>query len=94
VFATTEGLLPHDESFDRWFRYVTLETGLIAGVLILLLGIGIAVSSVMNWSHTGYGSLPPVEMMRRTLPSMMCLMLGTEICFASFFLSLLGLRRR
>jgi len=28
------------------------------------------------------------------LPAMLCLMLGTEVCFASFFLSLLGLRRR
>ncbi|HVG26451.1 MAG TPA: glycosyltransferase family 2 protein [Acidobacteriaceae bacterium] len=94
VFATTEGLLPEDPSFERWFRYITLETGLIAGVLLVLVGLGIAISSVLGWAHTGYGSLPPVEMMRRTLPAMLCLMLGTEICFASFFLSLLGLRRR
>lgn len=94
VFAITEGLLPEDESFDRWFRYVTLETGLIAGVLLLLVGIGIAISSVVGWAHTGYGPLPPVEMMRRTLPAMLCLMLGTQVCFGSFFLSLLGLRRR
>jgi glycosyltransferase involved in cell wall biosynthesis len=94
VFAITEGLLPEDESFDRWFRYITLETGLIVGVLLVLVGIGIAVSSVVSWSHAGYGPLPPVQMMRRTLPAMLCLMLGTEICFASFFLSLLGLKRR
>lgn len=94
VFAITEGLLPEDKSFDRWFRYITLETGLIAGVLLLLAGIGIAISSVVSWAHTGYGPLPPVQMMRRTLPAMFCLMLGTEICFASFFLSLLGLKRR
>ncbi|HEY5380612.1 MAG TPA: glycosyltransferase family 2 protein [Acidobacteriaceae bacterium] len=94
VFAITEGLLPEDESFDRWFRYITLETGLIVGVLMVLVGVGIAVSSVVSWSHAGYGALPPVQMMRRTLPAMLCLMLGTEICFASFFLSLLGLKRR
>jgi glycosyltransferase involved in cell wall biosynthesis len=94
VFATTEGLLPEDPSFDRWFRYITLETGLAAGVLLVLVGLGIAISSVVSWAHTGYGSLPPVEMMKRTLPAMLCLMLGTEVCFASFFLSLLGLRRR
>jgi hypothetical protein len=94
VFAITEGLLPEDESFDRWFQHVTLETGLIAGVLLVLMGISIAVSSVVGWAHTGYGALPPVEMMRHTLPAMLCLMLGTEICFGSFFLSLLGLRRR
>ncbi len=94
VFAITEGLLPEDPGFDRWFRYITLETGLVAGVLLLLLGLGIAISSVVSWAHTGYGPLPPVEMMRHTLPAMLCLMLGTEVCFASFFLSLLGLRRR
>jgi glycosyltransferase involved in cell wall biosynthesis len=93
VFAISEGLLPEDESFQRWFRYITLETGLIVGVLLVLAGIGIALSSVVSWSHAGYGPLPPVQMMRRTLPAMLCLMLGTEICFASFFLSLLGLKR-
>ena len=94
VFAITEGLLPEDESFQRWFRFVNLETGLIAGVLLVLIGLGIAISSVSDWAHTGYGPLPPVQMMRHTLPAMMCLMLGTEVCFASFFLSLLGLKRR
>jgi glycosyltransferase involved in cell wall biosynthesis len=94
VFAITEGLLPEDESFDRWFRFVNLESGLIVGVVLVLVGLGIAISSVSAWAHTGYGPLPPVEMMRRTLPAMMCLMLGTEVCFASFFLSLLGLKRR
>jgi glycosyltransferase involved in cell wall biosynthesis len=94
VFATTEGLLPEDKDFDNWFRYITLETGLAVGMLLLVVGVGIAVSSVIGWSHAGYGPLPPVAMMRRTLPAMLCLMLGTEICFASFFLSLLGLKRR
>jgi glycosyltransferase involved in cell wall biosynthesis len=94
VFAITEGLLPEDARFERWFRYITLETGLAVGVLLVLMGLGIAIWSVVSWAHTGYGSLPPVEMMRHTLPAMLCLMLGTQICFASFFLSLLGLRRR
>ncbi len=94
VFAISEGLLPEDEAFQRWFHYITLETGLLVGVLLVLCGVGIALSSVISWAHTGYGHLPPVQMMRRTLPAMLCLMLGTEVCFASFFLSLLGLRRR
>ena len=94
TFAITEGLLPPDDDFDRLYKYVTLETGLVVGALLVLTGIAIAASSVVGWAHTGYGSLPPVAMMRHTLPSMLCLMLGTEICFASFFLSLLGLKRR
>ena len=88
-FALTEGLLPEDESFDRWFKFVTRETGLIVGVLLVLVGVGVA-ASVASWAHTGYGPLPPMATMRRTLPAMMCLMFGTEVCFGSFFLSLLG----
>lgn len=41
VFAITEGLLPEDESFDRWFKFVTRETGLIVGVLLVLVGLGV-----------------------------------------------------
>jgi hypothetical protein len=37
--------------------------------------------------------LPPVVMMRRTLPALLCLTLGTEILFSSFFLSILGMKR-
>ena len=37
-----EGLLPEDESFDRWFKFVTRETGLIVGVLLVLVGLGAA----------------------------------------------------
>jgi hypothetical protein len=39
AFAITEGLLSEDESFDRWFKFVTRETGLIVGVLLVLVGL-------------------------------------------------------
>ncbi len=94
VFATTEGLLPPDPAFERWFRFIKLETGLVAGALLALLGFVIALASIATWSRSGYGPLPPAAMMRRTLPAILCLTLGAEICFSSFFLSLLGLKRR
>jgi len=59
-------------------------------VLLVLVGLGVAASSVVSWAHTGYGALPPMAIMRRTLSAMMCLMLGIEVWFGSFFLSLLG----
>jgi hypothetical protein len=77
AFAITEGLLQEDESFDRWFKFVTRETGLIVGVLLVLVGLGVAALSIVSCARTGYGA--PVAMMRRTLPATMCLMLGTEV---------------
>ena len=38
VFAITEGLLPEDIRFNRIFKYVNLELGLLIGLLLLLAG--------------------------------------------------------
>jgi hypothetical protein len=46
------------------------------------------------WYQTGFGQLLPAQALRITLPSMASLMLGVEIIFPSFLLSLLGLTRR
>jgi hypothetical protein len=94
VFAISEGLLPPDESFQRWFRYVTLETGLIVGAICLLLGVASGLHDVWLWPRTGFGSLVASESQRSTLPAATAILLGVEIIFTSFFLSLLGLKRR
>ena len=39
TFAITEGLLPPDPRLDRLYRFVTLETGLVVGVAVFVVGI-------------------------------------------------------
>jgi hypothetical protein len=94
VFGTQEGLLPRDPSFERLFQYLTLETGLLFGCFLLLVGAGILGYAFHLWHATGFGDLSATRMLRLTLPSAACFMLGVEVIFASFFLSLLGLNRR
>jgi len=94
VFGTQEGFLPRDPAFERVFRYLTLETGLVFGCLLLLLGAGIFGYALFLWHAAGFGNLSATRMLRLTLPSAACFMLGVEVIFASFFLSLLGLNRR
>lgn len=94
VFAITEGLLPPDPQLDKAFRHVTLETGLIAGACILVLGTAGAIASVANWGAQDFGHLVPQQTMRVFIPSVTALMLGSQVILASFFLSILGLRRR
>ena len=93
VFGISEGLLPPDAGFSRWFRYITLETGLIAGVLLLLTGFSSLGYSIVLWHRAGFGALDATRMLRITLPSAATLMLGVEAIFASFFLSLMGMGR-
>src|ERR1700694_4228183 len=39
VFAISEGLLPEDTRLDKAMDYITLEVGLIAGLLLVFLGL-------------------------------------------------------
>lgn len=94
VFGMSEGLLPEDPGFNAWFRYVTLETGVAAGAVLLLLGIAEAIYGVWFWASTGFGPLVPSQSLRIALPAVASLVLGFEIILTSFFLSLLGIRRR
>jgi glycosyltransferase involved in cell wall biosynthesis len=94
VFGTQEGFLPKNPAFERLFNYITLETGVLFGCALLLLGAGILVYAVFLWHAAGFGDLSPTRMLRLTLPSAACFMMGVEAIFASFFLSLLGLNRR
>lgn len=94
VFGTQEGFLPPNPKFERFFKIITLESGLLAGVALLLVGAGILVYALSIWHATGYGELSPQRMLRLTLPSATAFMLGIEVIFGSFFLSLLGVNRR
>jgi len=94
IFAITEGLLPEDPRLNRVFDYITLETGLLAGGALFLLGLAGAVYSLLYWDYRLYGPLEVSETMRIVIPSVTLLSVGCQILLSSFFLSILGLRRK
>jgi glycosyltransferase involved in cell wall biosynthesis len=94
VFGTQEGFLPPNPKFQRIFNYINLEVGLVFGCVLLLIGLGILGYAFNIWHGAGFGDLSPQRMLRLTLPSATCFMLGVEAIFGSFFLSLLGMNRR
>ena len=94
IFATQEGFLPRNPKFERIFSYINLEVGLLIGCALLLAGFGIFGYAVHLWRDAGFGQLSAQRMLRLTLPSATCFMLGVEAIFGSFFFSLLGVNRR
>lgn len=92
VFAIGEGLLPSDPRISQALKIGTLERGLILGALLLLGGIGLFSWSVWLWSQTGFGSLSYPENLRRVIAATTLMVLGSQVIFSSFFLSVLGLR--
>ena len=94
VFAISEGLLPPDPALDRTFRHFTLEAGLVVGGLFILAGLGVSVYAVGFWQARHFGALDYAQTMRWVIAASLFLTLGAQMVFASFFLSVLRLRRR
>jgi hypothetical protein len=94
VFGVQEGLRPPDPKFERLFRYITLEVGVVVGVVLTLLGFAGTIAAVLGWSSTAFGPLDPSRGMRLVIPSALFLTMGIEVILVSFFLSILGLRIR
>jgi glycosyltransferase involved in cell wall biosynthesis len=79
-----------DAWFDRARARLRLEHGLMAGAAVAALGLAMMLVIVVNWAGSGLGSLSQerVAIFAATL-----LVLGIQIVFTSFLLSILGLRR-
>jgi hypothetical protein len=92
IFATQVGLLPTDARLNRLLKFITLETGLVVGSVILSLGVAGLFVGLSIWKKAGYINLNPQEMVRLTFPSALAMTLGFQIILSSFFFSVLGMR--
>jgi hypothetical protein len=94
IFATGEGLLPPDPKLFAAFKYVTLEIGLAIGAGMFVAGLVGGIAAVANWRSRGFGDLDASRALRLVIPSVTLMILGAQGIMSSFFLSVLGLRRR
>ena len=77
-------------SLKRIFKRVTLESGLLLGGALFLVGLAGCAWVTWQWIASGFG---PLAQVREVLFWAMWLFLGLQIIFASFFLSMLGISR-
>ncbi len=80
-----------DPWFDRMRARFRLEHGLLLGGAIGLVGVAIAVVIVIQWFERGFGALSEE---RLAIFAASLIIIGIQIFFSSFLLSILGLRRR
>jgi hypothetical protein len=92
VFGIAEGLLPEDRRFAEVFRVLTLERGLVAGLILLLAGLGLLGWAVWLWKMAGFGGLSYASNLRLLVPAVTAIVAGLQVICASFFMSVLGLK--
>jgi glycosyltransferase involved in cell wall biosynthesis len=93
IFGVVEGLLPRDRRLETAFRYVNLEVGLLAGAVLLVSGLVLALYGVRLWEVSGFGPLTVPTTLRIVIPSVCLMVLGSQTILYSFVLSFVGLRR-
>lgn len=92
VFAIDAGLLPPDDRLTDTLRTLTLERGLILGLVLMVLGAIGSIHAVIVWGEHSFGPMVPSDMLRISITSLSLLALGVQIVFANFFLSLLRIK--
>ena len=94
TFAINEGLLPEDPRMNRFFELVNLERGLIISSITLLVGLALLLMAINHWRLTSFGHLDYAQTMRLVVPGATLTAIGFQTILSSFFVSILGMRRR
>jgi glycosyltransferase involved in cell wall biosynthesis len=94
VFAEIEQLIPKRSSIMKIFEVLTLERGILLGLLSVVLGIIPLAVALKNWADSDFGPQDYTAGMRLLIPAVTAIILGVQTVFGSFLLSLLGLNRK
>jgi hypothetical protein len=90
VFGVGEGLLPPSPKFTRIFEHFTLERGIVGGLVLFLAGL--ALFFRYEWDlRIAHVPESPFEL-RKVIAATTLVVLGLHGIFASFFMSVLGLK--
>ncbi|MEZ4791910.1 MAG: glycosyltransferase family 2 protein [Gelidibacter sp.] len=92
IFAVENGLLPKSNRYDKLFKYINLEKGLVVGTLLLVVGFALSYKGLSIWKASDFGTLRPTVTFRLIIPAVFTILLGVQIILFSLFFSILGLK--
>jgi glycosyltransferase involved in cell wall biosynthesis len=94
TFAFTAGLLPANPRLLQFFQVMDLEKGLLAAGVSLVTGLLLLLLAINQWRLAGFGDLNYAKTMRLVIPGATLITLGFQTFLSSFFISILGMKRK
>ena len=94
TFAVTQRLMPPDPRLEKFYTVMNLEKGLLAATLAMLVGIVLLLLAVNQWRLVHFGPLDYAKTMRLVIPGATLVAIGFQTILSSFFVSILGMRRK
>jgi hypothetical protein len=91
--AVQLGVAPPTPLLTRLQGLRTIEVGIVAGGILLLLGLAYALLAVARWREVGFGDLPPADSVRIVVPAVTAAAVGIQLAFTGFALAILDFGR-
>lgn len=83
--AVLAGIAPEPAWLKRLERFLNLELGLLASLLLLAAGVFWSVRLVYQWGAGGFGALDPTQMMRDAIPAVTLMIVGVQAAAGTLF---------
>ncbi len=93
VYTVENDLLPKSKNYDRQFKFINLEKGLITGVVLILIGLTLSIIASTNWYELSFGDITNSNTLRLVIPAITSMFLGVQVILFSLFFSILGLKK-
>ncbi len=94
AYAVESGFLPKKDALSKAFDLISLESGLILGLLIFFVGLAGTFFSLNIWEESNFGQLEYSKILRIVIPSVVAIIVGLQTVFSSFFLSVLTVNKK
>lgn len=93
VFTVENNLLPKSKKYDKLFKSITMEKGLILGFLLVFVGIMLSVNAYANWQEINFGDITGNSTLRIVIAAVTTMIFGVQVILFSLFFSILGLKK-
>ncbi len=93
LYGWSSGLMPGSQPAIGWFRYLTLERGLVVGAFTVAAGLLLNGGLCMHWWNVDLGTLEIQTTMRHALWGSTLMLVGMQTVYGSFFLSMLHMTK-
>jgi glycosyltransferase involved in cell wall biosynthesis len=93
IFAKTylmTELKEKNKFLNKIYSYLTIEKGILTGLIISFLGILIFLLIFLKWLKTGFGQLNEIK---NSVVALTLMTIGTQTIFSTFMLSVLGIKK-
>lgn len=91
TYAKRSGFIPVE---DKEISKLTEDRVILAGGILLGLGIVATILALVLWSKSSFGALDPQYIMRLTIPALTCMAVGVQMMFGGFFIGILNIKHK